>query len=149
LQIDGRKRDLNVIELWNRHGFKLSTVRGSEELREILKKILPPGYGIEGEWIRKTHSFYIFDILYVPEEVGGKQFQKLVYKKPPEPSWGSSEVVQYNPNEWRMESKANGDHVVVLHHPEKGVSQSTFHLPNQTRFDLIQDYSKTDRKSVV
>ena len=137
-----------MIELWTRHDSRLSTSRGSEELRAILEKEIPPGYGVEGEWIRKTHSFYIFDILYVPEGIvsGGTQFQKLVYKMPPEPAWGAFEIVQYNPNEWRMEAKADGDHVVALRHPEKGVSVSTFHLSNQMRFNLIQNYSKTVRR---
>jgi len=49
------------LELWNRHGRRFPKTRGSENVMELLKDLIP-GTAIEGEWVRSVGTFYVFEV---------------------------------------------------------------------------------------
>jgi len=54
------------MELWNKRGNRFPRSRGSEELMEFLSATLQPGTGVEGEWVRKNNTLYLFDVTHKP-----------------------------------------------------------------------------------
>lgn len=134
-----------ALEVWSRHGRRLSAIRGSEELRAILEPVLPLGMCVEGEWIKKESCVYLFDLLCIPSKSG----IKIEYKWPPVLSKASTGVIDYDPIEWRMESKKNGDRVIIFQQSRDSFSESLIDFSNQERFEKLSGLVKEINNAYV
>ena len=55
------------IELYNRHGKRVSRARGLAAL-ESITRCFPSGFVADGEWVRSHDRLYLFDLVYAPAD---------------------------------------------------------------------------------
>ena len=106
------------IELWTWFGRQLSSRRGAEQLEGLLDRF-PPGTAIEGDWLPTLGVFFAREIMFTGQVQRRQIGLQLEFHRPGKPENADIDILDYPPDDWRLELFLNSDQVVVIAQPDE------------------------------
>jgi hypothetical protein len=112
---------MDQIELWTWFGRQLSNRRRAERLKELLCRV-PPGTALEGDWLPALGVYFVSDITFIAQRTIHQGRSRVEFTRPVRPENAGIEILDYPPDDWRLELFLNSDKVVVVSQHDQGMS---------------------------
>ena len=106
------------IELRTWFGRQLSTRRGAQQLEEKLSR-LPSGTAFEGDWLPTLGVYFVSEITFTGTVWSRQDRGRIEFSQPAKPEKADIEILDYPPDDWRLEVFLNGDRVVAITQPDE------------------------------
>jgi hypothetical protein len=127
------------IELWTWFGRQLSSRRGVEKLEELLERF-PEGTAVEGDWLPTLGVFFVREITFIGQVQSRQQRAPIEFRRPATSENADIDILDYPPDDWRLELFLNSDRVVVIAQPDEATMAVDLRSYGyEKRVEMLQD----------